>query len=379
VNRSRKSLIVFALVLVCLGAASYASALELERGVRNPLLPYVNVRAGVDYFYIDPGTFMPKSDDIEIKSQPFYYFDAKLGWDFRFVGLGARLKSSFSSDSLKDDPLNKEDSVESAKESKTRERIFNMTGTVTPFVEGDTRRGIFAQGEFRLFQTKLTVDSSSVDYIDKTSTQPLSPDQDYYVNMFQRTYSAGFLITRPWYYFAVGYGYNKLYAPFWIAQDAAVEAVTAQTHSLFLSTAGKMGGLTMECEASYGIARFRKPNGETVAMEFAYRSDGKTAKANSLYRDNIINRYIYNFTDNLYLSGHLGYSGYIPIHSAMTFNLAIAALNQTYLWGMAITQDAIPALQAPANILFNYLVYKWSGNKVLYADILAGIEAGIRI
>lgn len=365
-------------VLLFTGAAAPLAALELDRGERNPLLPYVSVKAGADYFYIDPGTFMPKSDDIKIESTPFYYFDAKMGWDFRFFGIGARLKNSFSRDSLEENPVNKQDSVQSSKESKTRERIFNMTGTITPFVEDDTRKGIFAQGEFRLFQTKLTVDQTT-SFIDNTGTTLLDPGKDYHVNTFQRTYSAGMVISRPWYYFAAGYGYNKLYAPFWIAQDSAIEAVTAETHSLFLSTSGKMGGLTLECEASYGVAKFRKPDGDTVGMVIAYQDNGKTTKANSLYRDNIINRYIYNFTDNVYINGRLGYSGYLPIHSAMAMNLAVTALSNAYLWGTAISADAVPAFQAPVNILVNYLLYRMTGNKVLYADISAGLEAGVRL
>ncbi len=369
--------ILFILCILFAAGTGSQAGLRHGQGDKSIFLPDIEVKTGVDYFYIDPGSFLPESESIEIESLPFYYFDAKLGWDFRVFSLGVKIKNTFHADSLKDDYLNQDDGLEESDGDRTRERILNMLGGITPFGDNAYRWGFYGQVEYRLFQTRVTVDDPT-DYISGSTTTVLSTDEEYYINMYMKSYYFGLEFVDSYSSFAVGYYYNKTSTPLFVLGDSAIEDVTSENHSVFFNKKNLYNQWTFECEAEYGFTRFTNPDGDIIKVNFYYdAASTKTARADFFYRDNIKNGYYYYFGDYVYLGGYLGYSGYMPWDTTMSLNLGSAVLSQVYLWWQVISTNGIPLLQAPVNLLFNYGLMKLMDVDPFYADISIGLQAGV--
>ncbi len=343
--------------------------------------PYISARAGVDYYYIDPGYLLPKNENVTINTYPLYYYDLRTGLRFNFFGFDLRVKNSLEQTSLKDDYLNREDIASREEEAKTRERLLSLVGFFTPFkfrTGSQYSIGLYTNSEYRLFQTEVVVSQPTV-FKDRTQTITLNPGEQNLVNMFQQSYTIGLVLAKTDYKVAFGYRYTQIDAPLYVREDDAVEMISSKTHSGYIYVESKYRGLRFACEGTYGLSRFEKPDGETVHYIYDYsRNQQQVAVDTDLfYRSQVRNTYSMTFYNHLTIGAYLGYSGYIPVYNQSMSTIAISLAAQAFGYYETIANNGVAILQTPAEILASYYLVKRMQGDVFYGEIMAGIQAGI--
>lgn len=338
-------------------------------------------KAGIDYFYIDPGVLMPKNKEIEINSNPYLYYDIKLKADLNFLGFDFRFKNTFKGDNYKDNYVNKQTTMENVKDAETRERLFNIVGYLSPIAYGNNRTmGIYAFGEYRVFQTEAKI-KTAIPFKDKNSSKMLDPNEENLISMFYENYAIGPYFTKPsrggTFKYTFGYKYGYMEAPQYITADNAIETISSTRHSAFIYTEWEsQNKLKLTAESNYGITTFKKPNGEKITFTFP---NVKNATADQFFLSSVKNTYSYQLNDYVLLQGNIGYSGYFPLMEQYYSSIAIMMAAEAYLYKQAFDMDSVPWLQAIAQILTSYLLVKAMDKDVFYSEIILGAQVGIKI
>lgn len=365
--------------------AQSPSSLELNSFVWR--LPSLSARAGMDYFYIDPGYLLPEDRQVQIKSHPFYYYDIKAGIRFNFIGFDARLKNSIldlGGDNLNENYVNREDITSKEEEAKTRERVLNLVGFFTPFRIRTGERysvGLYANGEYRLFQTEVDVEIPTT-FRDRSTTVTLNPGETNLVNMFTQAYTIGLVFSREAYKIAFGYRYIQIDAPHFVKDANAVETITSKTHSVYVYNESKRGNYRFTCEGTYGLSRFNRPDGTAVEHIYEYEETSTGYEPRStrrFYRSQVRNTYGVVMWGHVTFGLYLGYSGYVPVYDQTMPAIAVSLAAQAYSFYKSHSYGFVSVLQAPAEILTSYYLVKKMQGDVFYSEIMAGLQAGISI
>ncbi|MCP4129427.1 MAG: hypothetical protein GY754_00285, partial [bacterium] len=332
---------------------------------------FIDVRAGVDYFYIDPGLLIPKDGKVAINSKPYLYYHASAGLDFNFIGVDLKLKNNFEIDNFSDDYLNKDDTVLRESESRTRERILTMIGYLTPFnYNNEFNFGVYFDGEFRMLQAGITV-NEAIDFTDRTTTITLDPGKTHIMNVFFDTYAGGLMLARNRgrlkYKAAVGYKYSQTDSPHYMKESNTIETISSKRHAMFVHTDWEHSWLHFVTTSVYGFASFEKPDGSTVDF---YGNK-------SFYYSSVKNFFGFTFFDHITLSAYLGYAGYAPFISQTAPWIALAVGAELFFYQYYIRQYVAPSFQAVLQLLYYFALR--ASNNILYAEIVAGAQVGVRI
>lgn len=362
---------------------------------RPVFLPQVFARAGAEYNNFDPGLLLPENRGINIAPRPYYYFDGTIGWDLAPLGINARFKNSFHRDNLSESYLNREDTVESREEHRTRERILGLLGRVTPFEMNSYERfGLYGEGQMRLFQTEITVDNPVMYRSDSESFQ-LLPGEEYVVNVIQRSYSAGLVVTSKKRYdisnifggklasmeFMLGYRYYDMNAPFFVQQDNNIQSITSKTHGGFFKGRFRWPSFEIEAESFIGRTKFTNPDGRAVGYEWVYNEQGDSASISTFMRFYSRNVYTYSFARNAFVGISIECSSFTPIHRQAAFpNISLSVMWLGFWWEALINPNEawILGAAAPVNLLSSYYLPKAMDQDTLYAEMSFGLNAGIR-
>lgn len=352
--------------------------------------PKIKAKAGMDYFYFDPGKLMPENEKVSIKTYPFYYYDCKVGIDLNVLGIDFRLKNSLLDNKMRGNNLNeeyknKEDTLDKEEKAKTKEKVMNLVGYLTPFklkLGKEYLVGLYGKGEYRLFQTEVQIEEP-ITFLDKTKSITLSPEDINLINIFQESYTLGVAFSRGHFKFAFGYKYWRTDAPHYIEDDNQIETVSSKTHSVYayVDTSG-FWNMRTTCESTYGITRFIRPNGERVHYILTQEVSGEThtlVDTDTFYRSSVKNKYQFTFYNHITIGFYLGFSGIIPLYRESVPGISLSLLAQGWLYHQAITKGGAPMFQAPVELLFNYYLFKKMYGDVFYSEILAGAKAGIKI
>ncbi len=349
--------------------------------------PTISAKAGMDYFKVDPGLLMPESDRVQIKTYPFYYYDCKLGLRFDFIGADVRVKNSlldnkFKGNNINQEYKNREDMTSKEEKAKTREKVINYIGYLTPLrikIGTQYKVGIYVNGEYRVFQTEVKVKEPTV-FQDKTKSITLLPEEKNLINMFQEAYTGGIVFSKEYYKIAFGYRHLRLDAPHYIEADKRIWTITSKSHAGYVYLESKRRSWKLSGEGTYGMTKFTKPDGDTVRFIYAYEGTGvnKTPKdTEKFYRSQSRNSYGLTFFNHLTIGAYLGYSGLLPIYSDTVPSIGLSLAAQAFSYGYSMYYNGIP-LQAPMDILFSYYFFKKQNNDVFYGEISAGLQAGIK-
>ncbi|OHD13380.1 MAG: hypothetical protein A2Y41_11290 [Spirochaetes bacterium GWB1_36_13] len=338
----------------------------------------MEAKGGVDYFYLDTGTLFPKNDQIKITTDPFYYLDLKMRLHFNSFGLDLYFKNSFHEDSLKDNYLNRADTLLEKEKSKTRERILNLGSYLIPSGILGNSYGIYLDSEFRMFQAEVSVLQPTL-FVDKTGSQTLNPGDANLINMFYQNYSIGFMISESnSYRAAFGYQYSQLDAPHYISVDQSVQTVSSKRDSLFVfAEMGNPKNFYISSKSIWGLLKFEKPDGQNIQYKALGYTQNSLFDTDTFYYSSVKNTFSLGMSDHIALSGYLGYSGYTPINMVTAPALALSAAIELYTYYHYIKLSLVPYFQPIFQLLFYY--YYRQKNMNFYSDISLGVQIGIQL
>jgi len=338
----------------------------------------LEAKGGADYFYLDTGTLFPKNDQIKITTDPFYYLDLKMRLHFNSFGIDLYFKNSFHQDSLKDNYLNKADTLLEKDKSKTRERILNLGSYLIPAGLLSDTYGIYLDSEFRMFQANVDVLLPTL-FVDKTGSQTLNPGDANLINMFYQNYSIGILLSKNNFFKAAfGYQYSQLDAPHYILGDQSVQTVSSKRNSLFiLAEMGNPKTFYVSSKSIWGLLKFEKPDGQNIQYKALGYTQNSLFDTDTFYYTNVKNTFGLGVSNYMTLSGYLGYSGYTPINMITAPALALSAAIELYFYYHYIKLSLVPYFQPVFQLLFYY--YYKQKNMNFYSDISLGIQFGIQL
>ncbi len=340
---------------------------------------FINVKTGVDYFYIDTGKVIPENNDISITTQPYTYYDLSIGVDFDIVGFDFRLKNSFHGDNISDNYINKEDTVEKSEEAENRERLFSFIGFFNPLQYGrNTQYGLYFGTSFRIFQASAKI-SNDINFTDSSGTTLLTTGENYTINLFQSSYAIGFMkrIKKSYYDYmwAIGYKYNQIDSPHYVEASNAIETISAIRNSIFIILETKTRTSRYTSETNYGINQFERPNGQLISYNVLGLGDTGIGSIEDFYFSSVKNSYEFKFSEIVNFQFYLGYSGYVPITSSTSWVILGSMGTELYFYYRAINSNTMAYFQPVVQIL-QYLINK---KNTFYADIMLGGQIGIRI
>ncbi len=339
---------------------------------------HIDAKAGMDYYYIDPGQLMPESGAVKLESQPFYYYDLRAGINLNFFGFSFRFKDNIEGSNFDDSFINQDESSLIQKKQKSREKVINLIGYLTPLqYKGKYNIGIYTDAYIRTFQTGLSLEQS-LPYTDRSGTRVLQPDQDYTINMFYESYAAGMVYSLDKYYgnfrylfrAALGYRFTEINAPHFLQEENSLETISSRRHSVFLISETNLRRIIMKSEANFGISRFTRPNGEEI--EF-YGTQ-------TMYFSGITDTLSYKPNRILNISAYVGASGFAPLIQQTAPSIALSIGFSAYQYYKYIYQQNLTPMFGSVVQIAQYLLIRSMNKKmILYEDIIVGAQAGLRI
>ena len=97
------------------------------------------------------------------------------------------------------------------------------------------------------------------------------------------------------------------------------------------------------------------------------------------YRTSVKNKYEYSFYNHITFGAYLGYSGIIPVFNQSIPTILLGLGTQVYLYHYSIKHNGAPMFQAIAELMFNYFLFKKIYGDIFYGEIVAGVQAGLKI